>query len=115
MKVGFGHGFLLLNASRIKDVFKIKVLKTSLSRIRCEELMEKENYDQIQLSLSNEDEVKQSGEENASAEPEPIRFRLVWSRPQLILAKMCRQSWVAMRAPTKNQIYFPYLADVFSA
>ena len=44
-----------------------------------------------------------------------IRFHLVWSPPQLILIKMCRPSWVAMRAPTKNQIYFPYLTDVFFA
>ena len=98
MKVGFGHGFLLLDAYQI----------------RCKELMEKENHVQIQLSQSKV-EVKQSGEDNGSAEPEPIRFHLVWSRPQLILAKMCRQSWVAMRAPTKNQIYYPYLTDVFSA
>ena len=98
MKVGFGHGFLLLDAYQI----------------RCKELMEKENHVQIQLSQSKV-EVKQSGEDNGSTEPEPIRFHLVWSRPQLILAKMCRQSWVAMRAPTKNQIYYPYLTDVFSA
>ena len=75
MKFGFERGFLLLNAYQIK----------------CKELMEKENHVQIQLSQSKV-EVKQSGEDNASAEPEPIRFHLVWSRPQLILAKMCRQS-----------------------
>ena len=69
----------------------------------------------MQLSQSNEIEVKQSGQEKGSAKPEPIRHYLVWSRPQLILTKMCRLSWVAMRAPTKNQIYFPYLTDVFSA
>ena len=73
--------------------------------------MEKENHVQIQ----NEIDVKQSVEEKGSAEPEPIRYHLVWSRPQLILIKMCRLGWVAMRAPTKNQIYFPYLTDVFSA
>ena len=99
VKVGFEHGFLLPNASQI----------------RCEELMEKENHVQIQLSLSNEVEVKQSGEENGSAVPDPIRFHLVWSRSPLILIKMSRQSCMAMRAPTKNQIYFPYLTVVFSS
>ena len=77
--------------------------------------MEKENHVQIQHLQSNEIEVNQSGQEKGSAEPEPIRFHLVWSRPQLILIKMGQPSWVAMRAPTKNQIYFPYLTDVFFA
>ena len=54
--------------------------------------MEKENHVQIQHLQSNEIEVNQSGQEKGSAEPEPIRFHLVWSRPQLILIKMCHPS-----------------------
>ena len=50
--------------------------------------MEKEKHVQIQLSQSNEDEVKQSGEENGSAEPVKLEMDANNNSPKVVSSNL---------------------------